>query len=185
MIKTIDERIRRKLAGIRLAFRGVIKLVKAAGAVQLVQLEGVSGELLQDTELFQQFGYTSNPPAGTMAVVLPIGGRTAHGIIIATEHGTYRLANLASGECAIYNQWGDYVALKADRRMQVVSSVAVDITSPEVTMSGNLSVTGAIVAQGDISDHGVKSMLDMRTVFNAHVHADPQGGSVAAPGAPM
>lgn len=184
-VKVIDERIRRKLAGIRLAFRGVLTLVKAAGAVQLVQLDGLSGERLQDAELFQQFGFTSNPPAGTMCVVLPLGGRTAHGIVIATEHGTYRLQNLASGETALYNQWGDHILLGADRHMKVVSSVAVDIIAPEVTMSGNLSVTGNIVAQGDVSDHANKSMLGMRNVFNAHVHADPQGGSVAASGTPM
>lgn len=181
MIKQIDQRIRRHLSGIRLAFRGVITLVKAAGAVQFVQLDGVNGEQLQNNELFQQFGYTSNPPAGTMAIVLPIGGKTAHGIIIATEHGTYRLKNLASGETAIYNQWGDYVALKADRRMQVVSSLAVDITTPTVNMSGNLNVVGNIVAQGDISDHNNKSMLGMRTTYNGHTHSDPQGGSVGAP----
>jgi len=185
MIKIIDARIKRALGGIRLAFRGVLTLVKAAGAVQLVQLDGVSGERLQDAELFQQFGYTSNPPAGSMAIILPLGGKTAHGIIIATEHGSYRMANLDSGETAIYNQWGDHVLLGADRRMKVVSGVAVDITSPEVTMSGNLNVSGNIVAQGDVSDHTGKSMLGMRTAYNSHTHADPQGGSVAAPGAQM
>lgn len=180
MIKMIDERIRRKLAGIRLAFRGVVTLVKAAGAVQLVQLDGLSGEQLQDAELFQQFGFTSNAPEGSMAIVLPLGGKTAHGIIIATEHGTYRLKTLASGETAIYNQWGDHVTLKDDRRMQVVSSLAVDITTPTVTMSGDLNVAGNIVAQGDVSDHGNKKMADMRTVFNAHTQA-VSGGVAAAP----
>lgn len=177
MIKIVDERIRRHLAGIRLAFRGVITLVKAAGAVQLVQLDGLSGEQLQDAELFQHYGYTSNPPAGSMCIVLPIGGKTAHGIIIATEHGSYRLKNLASGETAIYNQWGDHVLFRADRRMQIVSSVGVDLVTPEVTMSADLNVAGNIVAQGDISDHNNKSMLAMRTVFNAHTQA--VSGSVA------
>jgi phage baseplate assembly protein V len=188
MIKQLDARIRRHLSGIRLAFRGVVTLVKAAGAVQLVQLDGLSGEKLQDAELFQQFGFTSNLPAGTMAIVLPIGGKTAHGIIIATEHGTYRLKNLASGETAIYNQWGDYVALKADRRMEIVSSVAVDITTPEVNMSGSLNVAGDIVAQGDITDSAStvpKTMAGMRSTYNDHTHTDPQGGSVGTPGAQM
>jgi len=185
MIKTVDNRIQRALSGIRLAFRGVLTLVKSAGAVQLVQLDGMSGEQLQDAELIQQFGFTSNPPAGTMAIVLPIGGKTAHGIVIATEHGTLRLKGLASGEMAIYNQWGDHVTLSADRRMKVVSSLAVDITTPTVNMSGNLNVAGSIVAQLDISDHGNKTMLGMRTTYNAHTHSDPQGGSVAPTGNQM
>ena len=185
MIEVIDNRIRRALSGIRLAFRGVVTLVKAAGAVQLIQVEGMSGERLQDTELFQHFGFTSNPPAGTMAIVLPIGGKTAHGIVIATENGNLRLKGLASGETALYNQWGDYVILKADRRMQVFSSIAVDITTPLVTTSGDLHVGGSIVAQGDISDHGNKTMSNMRTVYNGHTHSDPQGGSVIAPTSQM
>jgi phage gp45-like len=185
MIRQIDARIRRHMSGIRLAFRGVVTLAKAAGAVQLVQFDGLSGEKLQDAELFQQFGFTSNLPKGTMGIVLPIGGKTAHGIIIATEHGSYRLKTLASGEAAIYNQWGDYVALKADRRMEVVSSTAVDITSPEVNMSGNLNVAGDIIAQGDISDHDNKSMASMRMVYNGHTQIDSMSGIVQAPGAKM
>lgn len=179
-VKVIDERIRRQLAGIRLAFRGVVTLVKAAGAVQFVQGEGIKGETVQGAELFQQFGYTSNPPADSMFVLLPLGGKTGHGIIIATEHGTYRLKNLASGETALYNQWGDHVKLGADRRMKLVSGVAVDIDSPSVTMSGDLAVEGSIVAQGDVSDQGNKKMADMRTVFNGHTQA-VSGSTAAAP----
>lgn len=180
----IDERIRRKLAGIRLAFRGVVTLVKAAGSVQLVQLDGLSGEQLQDAEVFQQFGFTSNVPPGSAAIILPLGGKTAHSIIIATEHGTYRMKNLESGETAIYNQWGDHVLFKKNRRMQIVSSAAVDITTPEVTMSGNLAVSGNIVSQGDVTDHGNKKMADMRTVFNSHTQA-VSGGTAAAPAGQM
>ncbi|ADE10484.1 phage baseplate assembly protein V [Sideroxydans lithotrophicus] len=179
-IKVIDERISRKLASIRQAFRGVVTLVKAAGAVQLVQGEGVKGEQVQGAEMFQQFGYTSNPPEDSMFILLPLGGKTGHGIIIATEHGTYRLKNLESGETAIYNQWGDQVLLKANRRMQLVSSVGVDIDSPQTTMSGNLAVQGNIVAQGDISDHNDKSMAGMREVFNTHEQA-VSGSTAAAP----
>jgi phage baseplate assembly protein V len=179
MLKVIDERIRRKLAGIRLAFRGVITLVKAAGAVQLVQLDGLSGEQLQDAELFQQYGCTSNPPPGAMCIVLPLGGRTAHGVVIATEHGSYRLKGLKSGEVALYSDEGDSVILKRGRIMEVTTetfrvnaSTAIELNSPTVTASADF------VAEGDISDQGNKSMADMRTVFNTHPHA--VSGAVAA-----
>ncbi|MGL9774685.1 MAG: phage baseplate assembly protein domain-containing protein [Sodalis sp. (in: enterobacteria)] len=39
-------------------------------------------------ELFQHYGLTSVPPASTMAVVLPVGGRTRHSIVIASKHST-------------------------------------------------------------------------------------------------
>lgn len=188
MIADIDKRIRRALSGIRLPFRGRINKVNSAGPVQLVQLSGLSGETLQDNEYFQHYGLTSNPPADSMGIVLPIGGKTAHGIIIATEHGLYRLKSLKSGEVALYSDEGDHVILKRGRVMEVVTQIlnitattVVNITTPTVNMSGNLNVTGNIIAHGDISDHDNKSMAGMRTTYNGHTHNDPQGGAVSAP----
>jgi phage baseplate assembly protein V len=140
-IKVIDERISRKLAGIRQAFRGVITLVKAAGEIQLVQLDGLSGEKLQDAEQFQQYGCTSNPPKGSMAIVLPIGGKTAHGIIIATEHGTYRLKDLAEGEVALYDDQGQKIHITRN-------GIVVDGGGKTVTVQNvsdlNVTTTGAV-----------------------------------------
>ncbi|EAU55826.1 phage baseplate assembly protein V [Mariprofundus ferrooxydans] len=181
MIRIIDERIRRKLAGIRLAFRGISRLIQVTGSVQLISGEGINGESLNDIEYFQHFGTSSRPPAGSMMIVLPIGGRTAHSVVIATEHGDFRFQCNEDGEHAIYNQWGDHVYLRKDRRMQLVSGVAVDIDAPLTTTSGDLKVGGSIVAQSDISDHGNKSMAGMRDVFNNHTQSDPQGGVVSAP----
>lgn len=204
MIKQIDNRIRRHLSGIRLAFRGVITLVKAAGAVQLVQGDGLNGERLLDMEYFQHFGFTSNPPAGSMKVVLPIGGKTAHSIIIATEHGTYRLKNLKPGEVALYTDEGDSIILKRGRIMEVTTqtfrvnaATAIELNSPTITGTASTSVSfntpvvnasAEIVAQGDITDSAAtapKKMSGMRTIHNGHTHTDPQGGSVSVPGAQM
>lgn len=197
MIAQIDKRISRALGGIRLAFRGVLTLVKAAGAVQLVQLDGLAGEQLQDAELFQDYGYTSNPPAGTMAIVLPIGGKTAHGIIVATEHGSYRLKNLQSGEVAIYTDEGDSIVLKRGRMIEATTQtftlnagVAINLNAPTITANAStkvamntplVSASTDVVAQGEISDHGNKSMSGMRAAYNSHTHTDPQGGSVSVP----
>jgi len=153
-IKVIDARVRRHLSGIRLAFRGVITLVKTASAVQLVQLDGLSGERVQDSELMQQYGITSNPPAGSMAIVLPIGGKTAHGIIIATEHGTYRLKNLESGEVALYSDEGDSVILKRGRIMEVTTETLIANTA---TATVNCSGLAKVVAQGGIEADGIGS----------------------------
>lgn len=201
MIKQIDARIRRHLSVIRQAFRGVLTLVKAAGAVQLVQLDGLAGEQLQDAELFQDYGYTSNPPAGTMAIVLPIGGKTAHGIVIATEHGSYRLKNLESGEVAIYTDEGDSIVLKRGRLVEVTThtftlnaATAINLNAPTITATASIRVamntplvaaSVDVKAQGEVIDHGNKSMSAMRTVYNSHTHTDPQGGSVSAPSAGM
>lgn len=113
-IKLIDERISRKLAGIRQAFRGVVTLVNAAGAVQLVQGEGLNGEKLQGMEYFQHFGFTSNMPAGSMYVTLPLGGRTVHCVIVGSEHADYRPKGLLPGESSLYNAQGMKITLTKD-----------------------------------------------------------------------
>lgn len=165
MIREMNERIRRHLASIRLTFRGVLTLVKSAGAVQLVQGDGVTPGEMQDTELFQHYGYTSNPPAGTMAVVVPVGGNTSHGIVIATEHGSYRLKNLQSGEVAIYTDEGDSIVFKRGRLieattetfrlntqvMEVNAAVKIDFNTPMVTCSEQATVQHRLTGNGSLT----------------------------------
>lgn len=184
MIAAMDKRIARALGSMRLAFRGVITLVKAAGAIELMQLNGLAGEKLQDNEYFQHFGLTSNPPVGSMAIVLPIGGKTAHGIIIATEHGTYRLKNLASGEVALYDDQGQKIHISRNGIIVNGAGKQVTITNtPKVRMeTANLEVTGDIK---DNCDSTGKTMSGMRTTYNGHTHNDPQGGAVSVPNQDM
>jgi phage baseplate assembly protein V len=171
MIAMIDARISRAMARMRLAFRGVLSRADAA-PVQLVQIDALAGEQLQAAELMQQFGFTSNPPPGTMVVVLPIGGQTAHGVVIACEHGSYRLAGLAPGETAIYNQWGDCVMLKSGGIAEVHASTKIRMVTPL------LEVTGDVV---DLCDAGGHSMAAMRTIYDSHTHPGDSGGTTGAP----
>jgi len=124
-----------------------------------------------------------------MAIVLPIGGKTAHGIVVATEHTTFRKRNLAPGEAAMYDDLGQCVYLTragividgAGLPVTIQNTPSVTANTPEFIMSGNLSVGGNVVAQGDISDHGNKSMSAMRDAHNQHEHPDPEGGNVGLP----
>lgn len=184
MIDHIEKRISRALGSIRKAFRGVITKVNSAAKVQLIQGNALASESIQAAEYFQHFGFTSNPPAGSMFVVLPVGGKTAHGIVIATEHGTYRLKNLAPGELAIYDDLGQKVHLTRNGIVVDGAGKQVTITNtPKVRMETvQLEVTGQIK---DMCDSTGKTMSGMRTTYNGHTHNDPQGGAVAAPNQQM
>ncbi|WP_416053136.1 phage baseplate assembly protein V [Cupriavidus basilensis] len=155
MVGDIDKRIRRAMAGIRQGFRAVLTLVSSDSAVMLAQGNGLAGEQLQDAELFQHYGMTSNPPEGTMAVVLPIGGKTSHGIIIATEHGSYRLKALKSGEVAIYTDEGDSVHLRRGRVIEVTTKVFRVIAEEKVEFVTPLvEASEKVIAQGLLSGNG-------------------------------
>ncbi len=175
MIGDIDARIDRALGRIRLAFRAVINLVNAATHVQFVQGDGFATEKLRDNELFQHYGFTSNPLPGTMAIVLPIGGKTAHGIVIATEHATYRLKGLKSGEVALYTDEGDSIVLKRGRLIEVATETLKINASDHVEMNTPLvKTTGEIQADQDITDRMAHPDSDtvrgMRELYDSHTH---------------
>lgn len=50
----------------------------------------------------------------------------------------------------------------------------------DVAIQGEVSVQGNITGSQQISD-GTGTMGAMRSIFNSHVHSDPQGGSVSTP----
>ncbi|CAG9412041.1 hypothetical protein NVI2019_OHEONHNH_00835 [Providencia alcalifaciens] len=112
MWSQINQRINQALNSIRMAFRAQLNAANSEGKVQTMQGEGLSGESLQGQEIFQHYGFTSHPLPGTEAIVLPLGGRSSHGIVIATEHGAYRLTGLKTGEVALYTDEDAKIVLK-------------------------------------------------------------------------
>lgn len=176
-------------------------LVDDSGPVQMLQLKLGALELRDRTPRLADFGFTSNPPAGADAALLFVGGDRSNGVVIATGHQSYRLKGLASGDVAIYDSRGQSVWLTASGivvngagfpltvndtpTVTVNAATQINLQTPKVACSGDLAVAGSVVAQGDISDHGNKSMAGMRSVFNGHGHTDPQGGSTGGPNASM
>lgn len=171
MIDLIRREIGRSLAGVRSAVRAVLQGIALAQRVQRVNAEALAGEVLQDVELMQQFGFTSAPPAGAQLIVLPLGGRTSAAVIVATEHGSYRLQLGAQGECAIYNQWGDLVHLKADRSIRVVAALKLRVESPLAEFTGDMTVAGTITATVDVVGGG-KSL-------KTHTHGGVTAGAAS------
>lgn len=163
-----DKRIRKALSGLRLAFRGVLTRITTTGGVQTAQVAGLAPEGLEGIEMFQQYGFTAAPPEGAMAIVLPLGGRTSHGIVIATEHSSYRLQGLESGEVAIYTDEGASVVLKRNRiiavecdewqlnckKYSVSASESAAFTTPALSTSAKLTAQGLISGNGGMAIKG-------------------------------
>ncbi|MFK3910878.1 phage baseplate assembly protein V [Enterobacter cancerogenus] len=164
----MDKRIRKALSGIRLAFRGVLTRITTTGGVQTAQVAGLAPEGLEGIEMFQQYGFTTVPPEGAMAIVLPLGGRTSHGIVIATEHSSYRLQGLESGEVAIYTDEGASIVLKRNRiiavecdewqlnckKYSVSASESAAFTTPDLSTSAKLTAQGLISGNGGMAIKG-------------------------------
>jgi len=153
VIKDIDSRIARKLASIRKPFRGRLHgIANTKPGVTLISGIGLAGEPIQDNELFQHYGITTCPPEGSEFIVLPIGGKTSQGVIIATEHGTYRLKGLKPGEVALYSDEGDSVVLKRGRLIEATTVTFKINASNKVEMNTPLlQVNGGDIKADDIS----------------------------------
>ena len=161
MINEVKKQIDRALSGVHQAYRAVISLCASDTPVQLAQVDGLAGETTPDIELFQHYGITSNPPAGTMAVVLPLGGKTSHGVIVATENETYRIQGLQSGEVAIYTDEGDSIVFRRGRiiditteTLNITASKKITMDTPIVEMTERLNVQEQITGQGGMAVSG-------------------------------
>lgn len=174
-VDAMKRMIDKALGRIRQPFRAVLTAHNTKPPVSLVQGDALNGEQLQDVELFQHFGFASALPKGTQIIVLPLGGKTAHGIIIATEHGEYRLKGLAEGEVAIYDDQGKGVHLRRAGIVVKGAGKTVTITdTPKVRMECDLDVMGQIKDLCDTSTG--KTMSDMRDTYNDHDHDENDSG---------
>ena len=190
MKKIINDAIAKALAGVRLAYRAKLTGRSKGAAVQLLQADALAGETAQAVEFFQHFGFTSGPPAGTQLIVLPLGGRTAHSVVVATENGAYRL-DVQSGEACLYSQWGDKVHVRQERIdvetkvLHLKASEQVVFETPSITMqgpgggaaaatmTGSLHTTGAITSGADHVAGGIS--------LEHHTHPGDSGGTTGPP----
>ncbi|ECK6681537.1 phage baseplate assembly protein V [Salmonella enterica] len=180
MMQIISQRINQALARIRQAFRIRLGATDSEAAVQRIQAQGIGNENLQGAELFQHYGFTSHPQPGTMGIVLPLGGVSSHGIVIATEHGAYRLKSLRPGEVALYTDEGAKIVLRRGKLIEAdcetfrVNCTNFEVNSKQATVNCDtwattatdsarfttpeLSTSEKLTAQGLISGNGGMSV---------------------------
>ncbi|MCL9676973.1 phage baseplate assembly protein [Acinetobacter sp. ACZLY 512] len=158
MMGAVSQQIKKAMGQIRQSFQGIV----ARGGSDVLQLKGYAGETLQEVELFQQVGFSSHIPEGARVVVIPLQGKTAKSIVVATTAGTIKI-NVESGESCVYDQFGHSVWLKEDG----------------THVTGDLFVDGNISSTREVSDQK-GSMQEMRSKYNGHKH-----GSSPTPDSPM
>lgn len=207
----IDERIRRALRALRLPFRARLTQLNGDPFLQLAQGQGLAGEQAQAVEVLQQFGFSSGIPEGSQLIVLPLAGRSSANVVIATEHGAYRL-KVGPGEARMYSQEGAYVHIKQGRvieaecddfRLRVKNAAVIEagqgvlVDTPQTTLTGNLTATGEkgdkvemsanVAIQGNITqDGGIVSSGDhvaggISQTGHTHTGVLPGGGNTGLP----
>ncbi|WP_454865392.1 phage baseplate assembly protein domain-containing protein [Pseudomonas hormoni] len=173
MARLVRDQVARVMSGFRLPFRAVAAR-NTHGKLIGVQMEGLSGETVSG-ELFQHYGFSSAPQPGAEYLVIPVGGKSSHSVVVASEDGRYRLV-LQDGEVSLYTDEGDYVHMKRGRMIEVVTDDLVfkvknkvRFETPLIEMSGDQHTEGSIKADGEVADH-TRSMQGGRDIYNSHDH---------------
>ena len=148
--------------------RGRTTAVNDAGSVQKLQVVLGALETRDNTPRLAEFGFTSNPPPSSDAVVLFVGGDRSNGVVIATGNQQYRLVGLASGDVAIYDSRGASVWLTPAGIVINGAGLPMQINNvPTMTQNGDLRVTGAVIAGFGTGD---------QVALQTHKHGGVQSG---------
>lgn len=139
--------VQRRVAN--LVGRGVVRSTDDAKNMQLSQVALLDGEVRDEIERFQQYGFTSNPKDGAEAVVLFVGGRRDHGLAIQVDDRRYRIKNLESGGVAVYNDSGAKIVLRANGDIEVTPKAG-----KKLKISADVDVTGTLTASVDVVGGG-------------------------------
>ncbi len=156
MMKSIGLHINKALKQLRFPMLGII----ARGSSKSLQVKGLQDETLQEIELIQQVGFNSHIPDSAKVIVIPLQGKTAKAVVVATTGGSV-VVNVAEGETCVYDQFGHQVLLHKDGIKML----------GDVEIIGGLKVSENIESEKEVLDK-TGSMQDMRDVYNEHLHGN-------------
>ena len=159
--------------------RGVGHLSNPGTELQELQIELLSGEVLDGVEHFEPYGYTSNPHPGFEPIAASLAGKRSHTVCIVAADRRYRLRGLASGEVALYDDLGHQVHLTRTGIVIRGAGHPVTITgTPKLRVEADIEATGQIK---DLCDGAGKTMSGMRDTYNSHTHPGDSGGTTGTP----
>ncbi|HHB6895295.1 TPA: phage baseplate assembly protein V [Klebsiella pneumoniae] len=154
--------------------RALVRIVTDSLGRQNLQVQSLADETNDDVERFQNYGFSSVPPAGSEAIVVAVGGRRGGLVAIAVEDKGSRPRGGEEGDVILYHQEGHIIRLKKNgvieitgKKVNVVAEESCDIISKQTTITGPTNFTEDIMVKG-------KSFLK-------HFHIDGDGNDTSEP----
>lgn len=94
--------------------RAILTAVNNSGKTMLIQIEGLSDEVISDVERMEEYGFASYPVVGTSECVIGfINGNRDHGLVLCIHDREYRPTNLSEGDTRQYDYRGNKITLKS------------------------------------------------------------------------
>ena len=180
--------------------RGKITLVDDSGVVQKVQLPPSGLETRDNLPRIAEYGLASNPPEGTDAYILNVGGDPSNGAVVGTNHQETRPTGLKPGESMLFNgPLGIQIYLSNGGIVMNAGGLPVvcnNATNFTVNCSGIFKVVApggvqfvapTLTNSGDIQDNvgtNEKTIAVMREEYDEHGHdvvdVEPGGATIVS-----
>jgi phage baseplate assembly protein V len=175
--------------------RGKLTLVNDSGPVQIIQGSLSPLEVRDGVPRLAEFGFTSNPPAGSDFAFLGVAGDRSNMVCIATGHQPSRPKGLAPGESKMYSVDGKFIYISASGGISVFANGEPVVVSGATTVTIDaadeiIANTPLFKCSGDILDNyetNTKTSALMRSEYDAHGHPVVEvqsGGSTIVSGTP-
>ncbi|MBR0559492.1 phage baseplate assembly protein V [Neokomagataea anthophila] len=163
-----------------LILRGVVEAVDDTGPEQCVDVQLHYGQQRSRVPVLQPFGLSSFAPLdGAIVHVLQTGNDPSDSVAFPPANpSAARMGGLSEGETVVYDSAGQRLYFSAGQLIRVdaakemtvaiAGQTVLDVTTSGVAITGSLTVTGPINAQGDVTA-GTVSLQN-------HVHGGVQSG---------
>lgn len=128
-----------------MAARAILTLIDDATKMQGLQVKLLDGEVCNNVDRVQNYGFTSVPLPGAEGIYLALGGSRDHGVVIVADDRRYRIKGLQGGEVAIYTdedkagadhrihfKRGKEIHLVAGASSIVMTPTGITITTPNL-----------------------------------------------------
>ena len=126
-----------------------------------VELSLLAGEVREDVDFYQQYGFSSRPVGNVSGISVFIGGSRDNGALVACRGDDIKM-DLEEGEVAIHSPHGNSLVLKKDG-----SIVATPKAGKKFHVEGAIEATLEITANCD----------KVPTNLSTHTHPTPVGPS--------
>jgi phage baseplate assembly protein V len=147
--------------------RGLVRRMKPQtmsddGETQRASGFVMHGEHRADVEVLQPFGMGSVPPAGSVMVVLAVGGDQGDLVGLPVATPGKRMGKMKPGESALYGHGGQRMHCREDGSIDIQSGVKVTLKAPifDVDAGGTLMTLDASGVKIEVGGVTVKVTAD-------------------------
>lgn len=157
-----------------ISMRATVLSVNSNGKMQTLKIKMRDGEVKDNIEHFEPYGFTSKAHSSAEAVPIFFEGDRSHGVVILVSDRTYRLTALESGEVALHDDQGQKVHLKRDRIL-IETPFTFEVRADKIKLHADSEFKFDVNGQGEKWDGlGVETWRDDDVVKPHHNHVPPE-----------